>query len=101
MQTPSANGLGWDLDRAAKCHMCTQCFKALQKPKRCKGCGLARYCSRECQLQHWEQHKFPCKKRGGREGYLEERTFPSQCFLLAHQTLRHRERFVKTKRLSF
>ena len=71
MQTPSANGLGWDLDRAVKCHMCTQCFKALQKPKRCKGCGLARYCSRECQLQHWEQHKFPCKKRGGREGYLE------------------------------
>lgn len=71
MQTPSANGLGWDLDRPVKCHMCTQCFKALQKPKRCKNCGLARYCSRECQTDHWEQHKFPCKKRNGREGYLE------------------------------
>ena len=27
----------------------------------CGGCGVARYCSRECQEQHWEQHKLVCK----------------------------------------
>ena len=70
MQTPSADGLGWELDRAVACHMCVQCSKAIAKAKRCKSCGLARYCSRECQLAHWDTHKFPCKKRGGREGYL-------------------------------
>ena len=70
MQTPSADGLGWDLDRAVECAMCVACSKAIAKPKRCKNCGLARYCSRECQLAHWDTHKFPCKKRGGRKGYL-------------------------------
>ena len=70
MQTPSADGLGWDLDRVVECAMCVACSKAIAKPKRCKSCGLARYCSRECQLAHWDTHKFPCKKRGGREGYL-------------------------------
>lgn len=70
MQTPSADGLGWDMDRAVACHMCAQCSKAIAKAKRCKNCGLARYCSRECQLAHWDTHKFPCKKRDGREGYL-------------------------------
>ena len=53
MQTPSADGLGWDLDRVVACHMCVQCSMPIAKAKRCKNCGLARYCSRECQLAHW------------------------------------------------
>ena len=40
MQTPSAEGLGWDLDRAVACHMCVQCSRAIAKAKRCKNCGL-------------------------------------------------------------
>ena len=30
----------------------------------CGGCGVARYCSRECQEQHWGQHKRVCKALG-------------------------------------
>lgn len=29
--------------------------------KVCKSCGLASYCSRECQVKHWPKHKEECK----------------------------------------
>jgi len=29
--------------------------------KMCAGCLVARYCSRDCQRQHWKQHKPVCK----------------------------------------
>mmetsp|Transcript_19836 Transcript_19836/g.29481 ORF Transcript_19836/g.29481 Transcript_19836/m.29481 type:complete len:280 (-) Transcript_19836:89-928(-) len=32
------------------------------KHKKCGGCGNALYCSKSCQLKHWEQHKIYCKK---------------------------------------
>lgn len=28
----------------------------------CAGCGVARYCSRACQQQHWKRHKAACKQ---------------------------------------
>jgi len=28
---------------------------------RCAGCRMVRYCSRQCQAQHWKQHKPVCK----------------------------------------
>ena len=28
----------------------------------CKSCGLVRYCSRNCQLEHWKDHKPICKE---------------------------------------
>ena len=95
MQTPSAEGLQWKLDRqvascdhsfsspclaaatltAAACSCrsrpCAQCGQP-GATKRCTKCGLAHYCSRDCQDTHWSAaHKFPCKQRGGRDGYLE------------------------------
>ncbi|EIW85734.1 zf-MYND-domain-containing protein [Coniophora puteana RWD-64-598 SS2] len=32
-----------------------------QKLLSCLGCGKVRYCSKECQLAHWLEHKVPCK----------------------------------------
>ena len=30
--------------------------------KTCLGCGVARYCSRKCQVGHWKVHKGACKR---------------------------------------
>ena len=30
--------------------------------KTCTGCGVARYCSRECQVGHWKVHKGTCRR---------------------------------------
>jgi hypothetical protein len=44
------------------------------RSSRCSGCKVARYCSRECQLEHWGApagHKAVCKRlraAGGSSG---------------------------------
>jgi len=42
--------------------------KAAESPLKCwpltpfhSACGSVRYCTRECQLQHWDEHKAACK----------------------------------------
>jgi hypothetical protein len=30
--------------------------------KKCTGCGVAGYCSRTCQTEHWQEHKETCKR---------------------------------------
>ena len=45
---------------------CANCGKAEVddvKLKKCGGCGLVKYCSIECQKNHWPQHKRECKKK--------------------------------------
>jgi hypothetical protein len=32
--------------------------------RRCTGCGHAYYCSRECQVKQWKEHKPHCRKKG-------------------------------------
>eukprot|EP00984_Skeletonema_dohrnii_P018491 scaffold8652_cov125-Skeletonema_dohrnii-CCMP3373.AAC.1 len=43
---------------------CSQCFKHLEKRdiRRCSRCMIAKYCSRECQVEHWKSgsHKDFC-----------------------------------------
>ena len=39
---------------------CTNCGRSSDHMKKCAGCGGPRYCSRECQRQHWKQHKPYC-----------------------------------------
>nr|GAT48226.1 predicted protein [Mycena chlorophos] len=44
---------------------CCQCGKCCPKSRgsldACGKCRLVRYCSRECQVKHWPEHKFECK----------------------------------------
>merc|ERR1712008_392179 len=52
-------------DRAGTAVMCGSCSNvetgtaSLQK---CSRCGVVRYCSQECQSQHWPFHKKVCKR---------------------------------------
>ena len=39
---------------------CTNCGQSSDRMKKCAGCGKTRYCSRQCQKQHWKQHKPHC-----------------------------------------
>ena len=43
------------------CHNCPA-FAHLTEPRYmvCSGCGMARYCSEECQRQHWPLHREQC-----------------------------------------
>ena len=50
---------------------CANCGKSSSHMKKCAGCGRPRYCSRECQKQHWKIHKPDCleeDRTGEREG---------------------------------
>ena len=41
---------------------CSLCAKSSSSLSRCTGCHTVRYCSRDHQVQHREQHKSLCKK---------------------------------------
>ena len=61
-----------ELKRAAR--VCENCGKEAAKMKKCSVCKLVRYCSEECQLKDWKEHKKSCKevaarkKEGGKGG---------------------------------
>ncbi|KAJ7209446.1 hypothetical protein B0H12DRAFT_1157890 [Mycena haematopus] len=40
--------------------MCENCTVRRVDLRRCAGCGVVRYCSRECQKAHWKTHKVDC-----------------------------------------
>jgi hypothetical protein len=40
---------------------CYTCKKVQKDYKRCSACGFARYCSKECQVKDWPEHKHICK----------------------------------------
>ena len=54
--------------------VCQMCGKEAAKMKKCSVCKRVRYCSEECQLKDWKEHKKACKTKaavvgkGGGEG---------------------------------
>jgi hypothetical protein len=43
-------------------YVCENCGKKESTMSRCSKCGIARYCSRECQVKNWPEHKRKCVK---------------------------------------
>jgi hypothetical protein len=41
---------------------CASCHKTVAKLSSCAKCSTALYCSRPCQLEHWDLHKPTCSK---------------------------------------
>ena len=52
----------WPRFRRRLCSYCPK-YALLSEPRYmvCSGCGVARYCSEECQRAHWEQHQNFCR----------------------------------------
>jgi hypothetical protein len=47
-----------ELDTADSCDACgKKCV-----PSKCGGCGMARYCGKDCQKSDWKNHKGNCRK---------------------------------------
>ena len=44
---------------------CDNCGNRLKPLSKCTGCRKVSYCSRECQVQAWKEHKSECKKHSG------------------------------------
>jgi len=68
-----------------KLSVCGNCLAlGFQKPlKRCNGCRLVDYCSKECQKQHWSRHKAFCNMvqgKGMKNGYLSRMKTPEEVF---------------------
>jgi len=40
--------------------ICQHCRQRRERTWRCMGCGGVYYCSKACQLAHWDQHKALC-----------------------------------------
>ena len=58
-----ANALAIHTIRPCANLLCTNvqgCSEGWLRGRRCGGCKVVRYCSRECQLQHWSQHGPVC-----------------------------------------
>ena len=43
-------------------HKCKNCG-AIRNLRKCSGCKTVRYCSKECQKDHWSSHKKNCKQK--------------------------------------
>lgn len=46
--------------KSTKSNICLFCLKGVEDDKRCSRCRTARYCSSNCQMQHWPVHKKSC-----------------------------------------
>ena len=49
-------------EKKKKTKACWACGKAGVETKKCSGCEVARYCSRECSKRDWKEHRKTCGK---------------------------------------
>ncbi|KAJ7664412.1 hypothetical protein DFH06DRAFT_323106 [Mycena polygramma] len=67
MSTSPAGG-----ETAARIQLvCTNCVKTDVDMRRCSKCKRVCYCSKECQVKHWPDHKSWCKRNAESSNILE------------------------------
>lgn len=49
---------------------CAHCSEVVRRLRRCAGCMVPGYCSKECQKAHWKTHKPGCKKKAPPDSQL-------------------------------
>ena len=50
-----------------QCSGCGRARQLQEQFKKCSGCEKVRYCVRECQMQHWKEHKKDCKVKASKK----------------------------------
>lgn len=65
-------------------NVCGKCGKKeAAKLKKCARCLRIKYCSAECQREHWAEHKRECKKDGLVSAKTLRRCFPRKVLLMS------------------
>ena len=71
---------------------CNFCFKQSSKLKKCSNCHSVQYCSLECQVKHWKEHKTDCRSKidqplsDSQNDSVLELSSDLNKFVLCHQT---------------
>ncbi|KAK7020099.1 hypothetical protein R3P38DRAFT_1240465 [Favolaschia claudopus] len=64
-----------------RCSHCLQVQRSYKTPLAlCKACGMAMYCSKECQVSHWPSHKSDCKTHKAERLRLAQKTGSDTAF---------------------
>ncbi|KAK7046383.1 hypothetical protein R3P38DRAFT_2688689 [Favolaschia claudopus] len=64
-----------------RCSHCLQVQRSYKTPLAlCKACGMAMYCSKDCQVAHWPSHKSDCKTHKAERLRLAQKTGSDTAF---------------------
>jgi len=63
----------WEALKDERTGKCTLCSKTAEDASlfNCSKCGLIKYCSKDCQVKDWPDHKSLCKELRGKKQFLE------------------------------
>lgn len=83
--------------RAVVDKVCGSCnvVNSTTKLMKCAKCELQYYCSRECQVQHWPEHKALCKEKRGQKEFVNSAVYSvPQMMLLGKRLFANEEGFM-------